>query len=132
MKGASRNVITSVAVLVVILIVSAQVYVGYKILSKKEILLRVESLGNVHYGEKIYVEGYVVKYRDNETVSYILQGQNALRAQTRTGLVLLGRSYDPYTAYVWDDRYRNIHTQKALVNGVMLNGTLEVSRIEIS
>ncbi len=132
MKGASRNVITSVAVLVVILIVSAQVYVGYKILSKKEILLRVESLGNVHDGEKIYVEGYVVKYRDNETVSYILQGQNALRAQTRTGLVLLGRSYDPYTAYVWDDRYRNIHTQKALVNGVMLNGTLEVSRIEIS
>jgi hypothetical protein len=132
MDRISRNTVLVLAVAVVALVIGAQFYVGYRILTKKDVPVNFEdALSGAYEGKRVLVEGYVVKYKDANSTSYVLQGQKAIGRQVREGLLLSEGNYDPHAAYIWDGRYRTIHTTRTTIKGTITNGTIEVREAEL-
>lgn len=133
MEEHEKNVVLVFVVAAVVLVICAQVYIGYQILTKKEVPVAVEdALSGNHEGKRVLVDGYVVKYKENESVSYMLQAQESLGRMVREGIELSEGNYDPFAAYIWDGSYRTIHTEKTAIRGIIANRSIEVERAEFS
>ena len=121
MSKAAGKVAAILALMLAVAAVSAQFYVGYKILTKKEVPIHIEEVllnQSAYAGRNILVEGYVVKIRANAT-THVMQGQHAIgRQDINDSLVLDGEgNFEPYAAYIYTGRYRSVHATKAVVKG---------------